>query len=83
MNSPELHRKITDDAGRAARLAAGGKGPAEIVEELYLLVYNRPPTEEERTIGRDVFARPEVSPREAAEDLLWALLNSAEFVFKD
>ena len=48
MNSPELHRKITSDSGRAATLAASGKKPAEIVEELYALVYNRMPVDEER-----------------------------------
>jgi hypothetical protein len=83
MNAPQLHQKITSDSGRAAKLAAGPKTPAEIVEELYLLVYGRFPTEEERTIGLDAFARPKASRREATEDLLWALINSAEFVFKD
>lgn len=83
MNSPELHRKITSDEGRAAKLAATGKNPAEIVEELYLLVYNRLPTDEEKAIGQEFFAQEKVKPRQATEDLLWALINSAEFVFKD
>src|SRR5262249_47069057 len=39
MNAPGLHRKLTSDAGRAAQLAASKKTPAEIVDELYLLVY--------------------------------------------
>ncbi len=83
MNSPELHRKITADSGRAALLAKGDKGADEIVEELYLLIYNRYPTDEERAIGRDVLARPRFTRRESIEDLMWALINSAEFVFKD
>jgi hypothetical protein len=83
MNSPELHRKITSDEGRVAKLVAAKKSPSEIVEELYLLVYNRPPTEEEKTIGQGLFDEPKMSPRQAGEDLLWALINSAEFVFKD
>ncbi len=83
MNSPELHKKITSDEGRAAKLAASGKSPAEIVEELYLLVYNRLPSEEEKAIGQEICAQEQVKPRQATEDLLWALINSAEFVFKD
>jgi hypothetical protein len=85
MNSPDLHRMITSDQGRAARLASdkGKKSPREIVEELYLLVYNRLPTDEERAIGQGVFDEPKTTPRQATEDLLWALINSAEFVFKD
>ena len=85
MNSPDLHRMITSDQGRAARLASDKdkKSPREIVEELYLLVYNRLPTDEERAIGQGVFDEPKTTPRQATEDLLWALINSAEFVFKD
>ena len=39
MNAPDLHKKVTSDAGRAARLAKGKEPPRAIVEELYLLVY--------------------------------------------
>ena len=81
MNSPRLHAKVTGDGGRAALLAAGKKTPVEIVEELYLLVYSRMPKEDERRIALRLF---ENSPRrDATEDLLWALLNTPEFVFKD
>jgi hypothetical protein len=83
MNAPNLHAKMTGDKGRAAQLAASKKTPAEIVDELYLLVYCRFPDAEERRLCLDVFAAPGVSRRQATEDLLWALLNTAEFVFKD
>ena len=45
MNAPDLHKKVTSDAGRAARLAGGKETPRAIVEELYLLTYARLPTE--------------------------------------
>ena len=48
MNAPGLHRKVTHDDGRAAKIAASGKPPAEIVEELYLAIYSRFPTDDER-----------------------------------
>jgi len=57
--------------------------PRETVEELYLLAYGRLPTDEEREFGESLFHEPGASRRSAVEDLLWALLNSAEFVFKD
>ncbi len=82
MNAPNLHHKVTSDEGRAARLAAGGKTAGEIVEELYLLVYSRLPTSEERQIGEQWFASAS-NRRQATEDLLWALLNTPEFLFKD
>jgi hypothetical protein len=83
MNAPELHRKITGDAGRAARLAGGPQSPRAIVEELYLLAYARRPTDEELAVGLSLFEGPKADRRAAVEDLLWALVNSAEFVFKD
>jgi hypothetical protein len=83
MNAPDLHRKVTADDGRAARLAKGNGSPRSVVEELYLLAYCRYPTAEEREVGESLFAGPKADRRAAIEDLLWALLNSAEFIFKD
>ena len=88
MNSPKLHEKLTSDSGRAARMAASELSDAEITEEIYLTVYSRFPDEEEREICRKLF---EESPgkddrsrrRRAAEDLLWALVNTPEFVFEN
>jgi hypothetical protein len=81
MNAPLLHSKVTGDAGRAAQLAASDKAPREIVEELYLLVYNRLPADVEMRTALRHF--DSASRRPATEDLLWALLNTPEFVFKD
>ena len=83
MNAPQLHQRVTADKGRAAELAVSEKTPDEIVEELYLLVYSRLPDAAEREIGRGLFAENGTSRRQAAEDLMWALLNTPEFIFKD
>jgi hypothetical protein len=83
MNAPRLHSKVTSDKGRAAQLAAGEKSVDEVVEEIYLLVYSRLPEPEEREIGRSLFAEKDISRRQAAEDLMWALMNTPEFIFKD
>ena len=83
MNAPGLHAKIASETGRAARLAKGGMSAREVVEELYLLAYCRTPTAEERGVAEGLFRGPVVDRRAATEDLLWALMNSAEFLFKD
>ncbi len=83
MNSPALHRKVTADDGRCARLATSSQTPAEIIEELYLLAYCRYPTDSERTNALKRFAKPGASRRSATEDLLWALINTPEFIFND
>jgi hypothetical protein len=83
MNSPELQRKIGADAGRAAALAASKKTPREIVDELYLLVYARLPKDAEMQVCLGAFERPSMTRRQVVEDLMWALVNTPEFVFKD
>jgi hypothetical protein len=83
MNAPQLHQRVTSDDGRAAQLAKGDLSPDQIVEEIYLLAYSRLPDDEERNIGRQLFAEKETSRRQATEDLMWALLNTPEFMFKD
>ena len=83
MNAPQLHSRVTADSGRAAKLAASDLAADQIVEELYLLVYSRLPDEAERDIARGLFAEKGASRRQGAEDLLWALLNTPEFMFKD
>lgn len=83
MNAPNLHRKVTAENGRAAALAKSAKSPAEIVEELYLLVYSRLPTAEEKADCVELFTDKNVTRRQVTEDLLWSLLNTPEFIFID
>jgi hypothetical protein len=83
MNSPGVHAKVTSDQGRAARLAASKKMPGEIVDELYALVYSRRATDAERAACLKVFSEKESTRWQATEDILWALLNTPEFVFLD
>jgi hypothetical protein len=81
MNSGRLMGKLSNESGRAAALAQSSKTPAEIVEELYLAAYSRLPTAAERDIAVAAFSGKDATRQSATEDVLWALLNSAEFVF--
>ena len=83
MNSVNLQDKLAGDNGLPAKVAATDTPPAQIVEDLYLAVYSRYPTEEELKIGVGLYENEGTSVRRATEDLLWALLNTPEFVFKD
>jgi hypothetical protein len=83
MNSPALHKKVTDDAGRCAELAKSKKTPAEIADELYLLAYCRLPSDTERDAAVKRFDKKGATRRSATEDLMWALINTPEFVFND
>ena len=83
MNSNTLARKVASDGSRAHELAQSDKTPAQIVEELYLALYARRPLAEELKDAIAVFEEPESNRRRATEDLMWALINTPEFVFKD
>ncbi len=83
MNSPEIQRKITANECRAAQLSNSGKSNTEIVTELYLHCFSRPPNNTELVREELRLANAKSKKRESVEDLLWALLNSPEFVFKD
>ena len=81
MNGDYLQNKIAAPEGRIAKLLAAKKSDDEIVEELYLVTFSRTPTPDEITRARlSVLASP--NKKEGFEDLLWALLNSREFLFK-
>ena len=49
---------------------------------LYLAVLSRFPTEEEQSLVAAHFQNEDAPNREAAADLTWALLNSAEFLYR-
>jgi hypothetical protein len=80
MNSKALQAKLGDPKGRLRRLAAGDLNEAGLVDELYLLLLNRPPADPERTAALAAFAAPGATRQTALEDLFWALLNTPEFV---
>jgi hypothetical protein len=79
MNAPEIEEKIASRAGRIARLIDAGKSQDEIVTELCLAACGREPSERQRQVAAELFARQ--SPRAPSEDFLWTLLNSYEFLF--
>ncbi len=82
MNSPKLVGKVTDNNGWAAALAASKKSDAEVVEELYLMLYSRLPAADEKNTCLD-FLKDARGRRQAVEDLIWAMINTPEFTFKD
>jgi hypothetical protein len=80
LNSPIVNDKINAPTGRAAQLAASQRSSDQIIDELYLAAFGRLPRADELTAARAAFNSPAANRRQATEDILWALLNSAEFV---
>ena len=81
MNSTKLQEMLTSAKGRATRLAKSDLKPQQITEELYLACYSRLPTAEEAAIAGKALDVGVANRQAAIEDVMWSLLNSAEFVF--
>jgi hypothetical protein len=75
MNSPQ-----TSGNAAVARLMKEGKGPAQVIEHLYLTALSRPPTPQEMNRMRTYVSR-QTEARAGYSDILWALVNSSEFAF--
>ncbi|MCA9055201.1 MAG: DUF1553 domain-containing protein [Planctomycetaceae bacterium] len=92
INSSELKNKLAHAQGRAVTLAASDAPIEERIRELYLVAFSREPREDEQAAAvaylNESLTKPDGSPmdpKQAAkqnfQDLLWALLNSKEFLF--
>mgnify|MGYP000872387893 CR=1 FL=1 len=79
-NSDEIEAKIADGNGRVAKLVKAKAEPRAAVEELYLAALARRPTTVELNRAAAHVADAADKPK-ALEDVLWALLNSREFMF--
>jgi hypothetical protein len=79
-NSEEIEGKIAAPDGRIARLMKDKKPIAEIIDELYVTAYSRPPSAEERKKTVE-FVEKATNKQQALEDVLWAILNTKEFMF--
>jgi hypothetical protein len=82
LNSGEIQGKLTSGTGHAARLANDKERPHEIkIRELYLLAFTRVPTSDEMTIAVAHINKHPDAPQRAYEDIVWALINTKEFLF--
>jgi hypothetical protein len=82
LNSSEVQGKISSGSGRAALLANEKERPdEERIKELYRWVYSRDPVNDELQIAVAHIKKNEANKKVAYEDILWALINTKEFLF--
>jgi hypothetical protein len=81
ISSRMVERKLHADGGRIAALVAAMRGDAAAIQELYLAALCRYPTPPEKSVALAAL-RAASDRRAGLEDLLWALLNSKEFLFR-
>jgi hypothetical protein len=80
INGDEINDKIAAPDGRVQKLVSAGSPDAQLVEELYLAALSRKPSKDELDEAGSLL-RSSKSKSEGAEDLMWSLLNSREFLF--
>ncbi|MGA8581208.1 MAG: DUF1553 domain-containing protein, partial [Bryobacteraceae bacterium] len=81
LNSSHVQRKI-QQGPKLAALMRDNRNPREMVTQIYLTILSRYPTDEE---WKTVVAHSQSGAargRAAAVDLAWALINSAEFLYR-
>ena len=83
MNSEKLYRDIGHETGKARALAKSEKTPAEVSVELYKLVFGRQPSVDEKSLVTELLNADGAIRQQVIEDLMWAMVNSAEFIFQD
>ena len=82
LNSKEVQDKISKDGARAATLATDDKRSHEDrMKELYQIVFARNPRPDELQVAVSYLERHNENPRVGYEDILWALINTKEFLF--
>jgi hypothetical protein len=81
LNSPELSAKLHHRRGLARKLADSTKSSAEIIDEVYLTALTRFPYPAEKDLMLSAFTTEGISRQQAIEDVLWAVMNSKEFLY--
>jgi hypothetical protein len=92
LNAADIKAKLAHPTGRAERLANDSQPNEAKVHELYLVAFARKPRPDELKTALDYLAEPRLDgndkpmdPKQAArenfQDLIWALMNTKEFLF--
>jgi hypothetical protein len=80
LNSSHIQRKL-QDSRYVRSITRLGRSPREAVESVYLTFLSRPPTDTEVQTVLQYAQRGGIG-RDPGMDLAWALVNSAEFLFR-
>ena len=79
MTDAAVLSKFTDKDGRVAKLAKTKMTDAELVDEAFLAALSRFPTEKQKADGIE-HLKDAKNRTEGVTDLLWALVNTREFI---
>jgi hypothetical protein len=82
LNSSHIQLKIQQSIKLRTIFQQAGANPREGIDTLYLMVLSRLPTDEEYKVVGAYFQSVTGNRWPAVVDLTWALINSAEFLYR-
>jgi len=81
INGPTLNEKLRSPNNRIGSMVNAKKSDTEMLNELYLATLSRPAADDESKLALAHLAKAS-DKRKAWEDVLWALINTREFLFR-
>jgi hypothetical protein len=81
INGPTVNEKVRAGTNRLGKLLAAKAADDDILAELYYAALGRAPLDDEKQIAREHVGKRE-DKRKAWEDVVWALINTREFLFR-
>ena len=81
LNSSHIQRKI-EQSPKLQNLFQSSAPPREVISGLYLMILSRYPTARELDVIAAYGKADALSPRQRLVDVTWAMVNSAEFLYR-
>src|SRR5262249_10251691 len=81
INGKSILERVSRAGGRVDTLLKQKLTDEQLIDELYWWTLCRPPSEKEVGIAVNHFKEYETKRNEAAQDLMWTLLNTKDFLF--
>ena len=81
INGPTVNEKVRNPNNRLGKMLAAKAKDDEILTELYYAALGRAPFDDEKQIALDHVNKRD-DKRKAWEDVVWALINTREFLFR-
>jgi len=82
LNSTHIQTKIEKSKRLGKILRSARKNRSKVIRLAYLNILSRRPTDEEVVSAMEYYNAKSESTKEAAIDLIWALINSKEFLYQ-
>jgi hypothetical protein len=82
LNSSHIQKKIETSRRLRGIMAESRRDRRQLIRSMYINILSRYPTATEETAVREYFQADGVNQKQAVDDLVWALINSKEFLYR-